>query len=559
MKRIICSLVTLAVFTFSLAAAGGGQQGAAGAGQQGTAGPAAKTKLSYWEGLGRAAQGGNKSLATHPGWIELQKRLNLDIDFRAPAVGNETEAFNLMMASQDFPDIITYGWFSVPGGPGQYIQDKAIIKLNDVVDKWAPDMKKAFQKFSVARREATMDDGTLYCFPCIYSNAALAYFYGPLVRKDLLAKVPGVNAAQFPNSMETLDEWEKVLVAVKNSGLKGDSGKDIIPLCLALDGNYYLSYFIVGAWGIGFRFTQENNKPVYGPVDPRYRQYLTLMNRWYSMGLIDPEYPANAAAGNKLLAEKVLDNRVFALAGSMGGASTQYTGMARPKNPAFTLGTTKYPVLKKGDPVLLAFRTNDFTGSGAAITTACKNVEAATRLCNYDYTDAGYILANFGIEGQTFNWEAGSYVTDLPQSKHNGYPRYTDLIMKNPNGYSRDIATGSILRVGNNVGIKSPEFLEQRDSLPEQVGPLGRGLWMATENKGRMPAVTSTQAESAELAKIMNDVNTYVDQMTIKFIMGTEPLTDAKWNEFIQTQQRMGINRALEITAAQIDRYNKRP
>ena len=548
MKRVVFSVIILVAFTFTLAAGAGQQQGSAG-------GP---VKLSYYEGLGRAGTGGHTSLATHPGWIELQKRLNVEIDFRHPAIGAETEGFNLLIASRDFPDIITYGWFGVAGGPGQYIDDDVIIKLNDVVDKWGPNLKNAYKKFPVAAREAVMDDGTQYCFPCIYSNDSLARFYGPLVRYDLLQKVPGIDASQFPGNMETVDEWEKVLVAVKNSGLKGDSGRDIIPWCMHLEGNYFTSGFLVSAWEINHRFTQENGKPVYGPADPRYREYLTLMRRWFSLGLIDPEYPTNHLSSNRLLAEKVLDNRAFAIVGSMGGASTAYHGMARPNNPAFSLRTTKYPVLTKGTTPHLTFRTYDYTGGGGAITTACKNVEAAARLLDYDYSDEGYILANFGIEGTHFRWEAGNYVTQLITSTHAGYPRYMDIIMNNPDGYSRDVATGSIVRVGNNVGVKSPEFLEQRDNLPEQVGPLGRGQWMVVSDKNRIPAVIATREESSEMARIMNEINTYADEMTIKFITGTEPLNDTSWNTYIQTIQRMGIERALTITSAQIQRYNNR-
>jgi putative aldouronate transport system substrate-binding protein len=373
-----------------------------------------------------------------------------------------------------------------------------------------------------------------------------------------MSKIPGFDASQFPNNVETLEEWERLFTAVKNSGLKGDSGRDIIPFAFSLDGDHPNGFLIVGAWNIGFRFTQENGKPVYGPADPRYREYLTLMRRWFEQGLIDPEYPMNHLNGNRLRSEKVLDNRVFALGGAMGGASTAYHGMARPNNPAFSLATAKYPVLKKGDLPNLGFKTFTFQGDGAAITTACENVEAAARLLDYDYSDEGYILANFGIEGQTFNWEAGNYVTQLVTGTHPGYPRYTDIIMKNPDGYSRDVATGSIIRVGNRVGVKSPEFLEQRDNLPEQTGPLGRQLWMTVSNKNKMPMVTATQEESAELARIMNGINTYADEMTIKFITGVEPLNDAKWNEYISTMQRMELNRALEITSAQIQRYNNR-
>ena len=551
-KKFILCLVILVVVSFSLAAGGGGQQASSA-----SSGP---VRLSYYEGLGRAGTGGHVSLATHPMWIELQKRLNIQIDFRHPSIGAEGESFNLMMASRDFPDIITYGWLGVPGGPGQYIRDDVIIKLNDVIDKWAPSVKVAFQKFPVAKREATMDDGTLYCFPLFYSNDALAFQFGPMVRRDILEKVPGVNMSQFPGNMETLEEWERMLTLVKNAGLKSDSGADVIPFSFMMNADWHGAGLIVGAFGIMTRYSQDNGRPVYGPADNRYREYLNIMKRWYDNGLIDREFPGNTGA---IFDAKVMDGRVFALPGMMGGAITRYTGMARDTgNSVFLLNTLKYPVQRKGEKPAVAYRTYDFTGTGAAITTACKNVEAAARLLNYDFSDEGYILSNFGIEGQTFFWDMQqppNYVTDLVSSTRRGYPRYMDIIMKNPDGYSRDIATGSIVRVGNYNGIKSPEFLEQRDSLPEQVGPLGRGMWMDTDMRIKMPEITPTQEESAEFGRIMNEINTYVDEMTIKFITGTEPLTDASWNNYLQTIQRMNLARALDITRAQMERYNRRP
>ena len=40
--------------------------------------------------------------------------------------------------------------------------------------------------------------------------------------------------------------------------------------------------------------------------------------------------------------------------------------------------------------------------SAAAITTSCKNIEAAARLLDYAYGEEGHLLANFGIEGVTY-------------------------------------------------------------------------------------------------------------------------------------------------------------
>jgi putative aldouronate transport system substrate-binding protein len=46
--------------------------------------------------------------------------------------------------------------------------------------------------------------------------------------------------------------------------------------------------------------------------------------------------------------------------------------------------------------------------------------------------------------------------------------------------------------------------------------------------------------------------------MEIKFILGTEAITDASWNTYISTINRMGIDRAIEIQNAALIRYNAR-
>jgi putative aldouronate transport system substrate-binding protein len=543
MKRLVCGIIASCILTIPLFSGGRGQQRNA---------PGAPVKLRYYEALSRAAQG-NKSFATHMGFIELQKRTGVELEFISPPVGNETEAFNLMVASRDFPDIITVDWLNAPGGAGAYLDD-VIISLNDPIDKWAPDLKRVFDRFPITRKEATLDDGSLYCFPNLYVDDLVLYSWGPVVRGDLMKKIPEIDISQFPGNMETLEEWEKILLAVKNSGLKSDSGHDIIPFTFTFNDPYG---FIVGAWGIGHRFTQENGRPVYGPSDPRYREYVQLLKRWYDLGILDKEFAANTA---RLVDEKVLDNRVFAFPHSMGNGVTRYTGMARQTNPDFTLNMVKYPVLKKGDKIQFEGRNFNFVGYGAAISTACKNVEAATKFLNYEFSDDGFILENYGIEGQSFNWDPNirGSTTLLSGAIHPGYPRYTDLILNNPE-FSKDVALSVYLRVGlMSYGIKSVDFLEQRDSLPEQNGPNGRALWMVDSDVNKLPAVSPTTEEAAEFARLMTSIDTYVKEMTVKFIMGAEPINDAKWNEFVQTQKRMGIDRITEIMQAQLERYNRR-
>ncbi len=68
-----------------------------------------------------------------------------------------------------------------------------------------------------------------------------------------------------------------------------------------------------------------------------------------------------------------------------------------------------------------------------------------------------------------------------------------------------------------------------------------------------LPNLTLTDEESAVASAIINDLNTYADEMTVKFITGVESLD--KYDDFIKTMETMNIEKALEAYQAAYDRY----
>ena len=54
----------------------------------------------------------------------------------------------------------------------------------------------------------------------------------------------------------------------------------------------------------------------------------------------------------------------------------------------------------------------------------------------------------------------------------------------------------------------------------------------------------------------MNEINTYRDEMTLKFILGTESLDN--FDKFVDTMNQMNLKRAIEIENSALDRYNAR-
>ncbi len=69
--------------------------------------------------------------------------------------------------------------------------------------------------------------------------------------------------------------------------------------------------------------------------------------------------------------------------------------------------------------------------------------------------------------------------------------------------------------------------------------------------------VTPTPAESQQLSSIMTDVKTYVDERTLAFIMGKANV-DTDFGKYVQTLKDLGVEKAIAIENAGLQRYLKR-
>ncbi|MNO06956.1 hypothetical protein D3C81_2289570 [compost metagenome] len=54
----------------------------------------------------------------------------------------------------------------------------------------------------------------------------------------------------------------------------------------------------------------------------------------------------------------------------------------------------------------------------------------------------------------------------------------------------------------------------------------------------------------------MTDVDTLVDEMTLKIILGAEPLDS--FEKYVDKLKSVKLDRAIEIKKAALERYNKR-
>ena len=79
-------------------------------------------------------------------------------------------------------------------------------------------------------------------------------------------------------------------------------------------------------------------------------------------------------------------------------------------------------------------------------------------------------------------------------------------------------------------------------------------VWASQDDSWLMPQGMSTNAaEAAELADIMTDVNTYVEEMTYAFITGQASLD--QYDAYVEQVKALGIERATEIYQTALERY----
>ncbi|MFC0210994.1 extracellular solute-binding protein [Paenibacillus chartarius] len=494
--------------------------------------------LTYWVQLNANAAAIMKTYNEMAAYKEIEKKTGTKVEFQHPPAGQEKDQFNIMMASGNLPDVIEYNFGTTVGlsaaqSPDALIKGKQILRLNELIDRHAPNLSKVLKEHPEFRKMITTDEGNIYVMPFLLGDEQLSVVYGPVFRKDWLDKLN----LKVPT---TIPEWETVLTAFRDKDPNGNGKPDEIPFFMSLTADFDVNHLLVGAWGITTDFYNDKGKIKYGPIQPEFKEFLATLARWYKNGLIDKDYAT--ITDSKLKDNKIINNQVGAYSGFAGAGLGRYLTLVQPTNPSFSLVGAPYPTVKEGGPKPLGQYTMPFTGYGAAISAKAKNPEQIIKWLDYKYGQEGHMLINFGIEGESYKME-------------NGYPKYTDLIMNNPDKLPISQAMAKYFQSGwSGPYVQDKRVIEQYYTIPAQRE--AQKTWAQADHAKQMPSIALNADESAKSTSIMNDVKTYRDEMFNKFVMGAEPIEN--FDKFVQTMKSMGIEEAIKVRQAALDRYLNR-
>ena len=487
-------------------------------------------ELVYWQPMNSRMPAVLKNIGEMACFQELQKRTGITLKFESPALGQDAEQFNLLVASKNLPDVIYYKWIGQSQTPGKFIEDNIIIPLTPFMGKTVVDLPRVLEGHDRTKKEITTDKGEYYMFPLLRLDDTERMTRGFYIRHDWLAALN----LPVPDDAESL---YNVLVAFRDGDPNKNGQKDEIPLISkkgeALDA-------LMAMFAVNKDFLLVDGKVTYGPTTENFKEALTYFNKLFTEKLLDVDYP--------LTDDKAIDAKIASEKAGMsyGLSSTVLKHMQTmpSKNSAFDLGLMSQP--KAADGIRhtnYRILINPNNGYGAAITRDNKYPVETSKMLDYGYTDEGQVLFNFGIEGESYN--------KLP----NGEYQLTEKI-RNPT--SNLLPAEELLRYAfgtyDTASVTRKAYSDPAE-LTEIQKKITNKIWIHEIDPGYLlPTMSYTSEENKLMLAKKGDVTTYRDEMIDRFISGTVPLSE--FDNFVAKLKEMGIDELIKVEADAYDRFN---
>lgn len=472
------------------------------------------SKISYWVKLDPNIAMDYSNYGDTPYGKALQEKSGQAIEFIHPSGSGILESLNILLASGELPDIIEYTWYNYAGGLTKLNQEGLIVDLTERLDKEAPAYSKYLNDHTDVK-DMIKSDNKILGFMAICEDKAMATTAGLIIREDWLEDL----SLQMP---ETIEEYYNVLKAFK------EKKNAQIPLSANIVSLSTWGAFC-GAYGVHTSHYIDDGKVVYGPMLPGYKEFLKEMNKWYKEKLIDNNF---ATTDQNTIDSNMLNGFSGLSGGAVGSGVGVYNATAKANGSNARFVGSPYPVLKKGDKPKFGHFNGIVNGTGAVISKKSKNIDAAIKFLDWGYTDEGYVLHNFGLEGTSFTKEDDKYV-------------YTEEITHNKDGLTMPQSMGRYMRAANaGPFIQSRAYMEQYYATDAQQKSWK--TWSDTDAAEHvLPNLTIPSEDMLEISALQGDIDTYTVEMINSFIMGTNDIED--FDTFVETLKQMGADRITEI------------
>lgn len=439
----------------------------------------------------------------------------------------QEEQFQLMCAAQTTGDYdVIIGGVDAYGSADAALADEIFLDVSPYTAELMPDFQALLDSDEEIRKLLTTDSGAIVN---IAGRGTGGRAQGFGIRKDWLDAV----GLEIPTTYDALYE---VLTAFKTEFNCSE------PLLMYSTGFLDNDFLCSGLGMTQNGYYVENGVVHFAYLESSFQEYCQMLSKWYAEGLFSQDFINNTQGAGISYDAQMLDGTagvfmtgvdIFSSSSKASAESEDWQAVpmadvTRTGTETITLGNTP-----NTDP--LSNKWNVTTG------VAEDRLANVLGFINWFFTEDGSIACNFGIEGEGF-----TYV--------DGEPRLTELVTNNPDGLQ------SFMSEAIYLNWNAPFCLDERyyDSVYDtQEQSEASEIWNSNRDNSQQYHGDMNSEESYEYNAIYNDIDTYIDTMSISFITGVIDVNE-QWDTFVETLYDMGIEDCIAIKQAAYDRYAER-
>ena len=446
--------------------------------------------------------------AAYPAMVEAT---GVELSWKSVSEQAWETQISLIIAAGDYPDACADRITYTTGNIG-LIEDEVALDISGMLEEHMPNYYALLQSDSVFSDCAYNSDGSM---TTVVSRGSTFINNGLNVRQDWLDEL----GMEVPATIEELTDF--MLAAKDKYGLTN-------AFEVTSDLNIGLSRaFNVMAEGdrMGYQLAAEgSDEIVWSGTTQNFKKYIEFLRDWYAQGVFNDDY-LNISNQNGNVQSTYLSGAAAAWNHDCSALLYDIEGVPIPDLKLVDDPSTNVSGITPQEKVASTGHMTLFS--------SCHDPEVFCEFLDYFYTEEGKLLANWGVEGETYT------ITD-------GKPAYTDTVWNDTECFF------FMLRSAKYGLYWAPcDFdvsLMIADYTPEQYAAVD--MWVATRGSYLCPPPNfQLSTEDRDIVnQYENDCATYFWEHVYKVIDGQETMDD--FDAAVETTLDMG---AQEI----VDAYNR--
>ncbi|PWV99318.1 carbohydrate ABC transporter substrate-binding protein (CUT1 family) [Paenibacillus cellulosilyticus] len=460
---------------------------------------------------------------------DFEAKTNVHIDWDAVPSESYKEKKNLIFAGGSLPDAF-YGINALDDADVTLYGDQGyLIPLEDLIEAYAPNIKRLFELRPEYKEGVTSSDGHIYSIPTIHEQDQLTQEDALFINKKWLDTL----GLPLP---ATVEQFEQVLQAFKQKDPNGNNIADEIPFSFIYGGarqdGIYSMFGSFGRLDNPDHLVIENGQLVFTADKPAYREAVEYFNRLYQEGLIDPE---SFTQDTQVITAKGKNEGVPILGAFVGWNAANVLGPERAADYV-ALAPLKD---SNGNQLWNKYHGSSFTRSGFSITSASKYPEVAIRWIDAQYEEEESLQWSSGPIGVNLIKNGDRYdYAPIPEGKSYGEFRHTEA----PGNQS----ARAILR---------ETFAKINESETNLAKIALWNFYKPYQPKEIYPLVVFDAADLERLNILKTDLYSYIDKKQAQFIV--KGFTQEDWDSYVKELEKMNLNELLDIYSRYYDKSKR--